>query len=791
MHRINAIDNKEASYDDYENDYENDFESSFSSLNPIDDFWSNQYEFPGKGDGGLLGESNDNLPPAMIVNESSNKRNNTQQQQQQYYNHDPISKYLDKPQRRIKKSKHSPIGLSDQTQDIYRLGPSLEKQWWKVKRDKPKKKRRHKRKKHNDRDQKQQQVPVNISYSKSLPQIRSGFTPEHLIANAILTTNHDYDHNNQDHNQDHNHEHTREIHTLPNHHQKTTSNHIYHDEPHQHQHTTRTPITTSTTRTTRTTRTTGTRTTGTTPTISTPNGSKTKLRRTNGTSAPSILNVPYGQEVLDLDPPIMARTVDPFVVRYFSILDLDGSGTLRKRHLIHAARHSWKIREYLHREASPPMRQLCRRPGFVGGLAALRTSDPTLVTYPEFRDYCLGLTERREAEIAQEIRREKLQRRKVRRKRKVAREEAIRAAEEDLKANSLLAEASRRIELQMERTQAECDKEKEMLGEFRVDAEKGINASKRFAGSTRKKATNKAMEMVKEGAERAREKEEAAIHLDEQLRARRTRQEVQMRRVTNNAKTKVLEVTIEARAEAEEIIKNAQEEADQIRKLGHEKALDEQRHIEERRKLAEDVIESARTEALSIRNAERKKSQEAHDSQIELIQTMKQQALEECGSMKRRAEEAAASIERRAEEAGKKMQEQIQTEQELWRQRAFEEKEAAVKQARSDMVLVLDRAKQKSEETITSAKEKAAEIIANGKKEAQELYRNAKANAENQEALNKLKGSVRADTERKLKEMEKKANDRQALEQAAMKRSRRRRSVAMGESLKQLPQTKM
>ena len=95
MHRINAIDNKEASYDDYENDFN---ESSFSSLNPIDDFWSNQYEFPGKGDGGLLGESNDNLPPAMIVKESSNKRN------------DPISKYLDKPQRRSKKRKHSPIG---------------------------------------------------------------------------------------------------------------------------------------------------------------------------------------------------------------------------------------------------------------------------------------------------------------------------------------------------------------------------------------------------------------------------------------------------------------------------------------------------------------------------------------------------------------------------------------------------------------------------------------------------------------------------------------------------------
>ena len=100
------------------------------------------------------------------------------------------------------------------------------------------------------------------------------------------------------------------------------------------------------------------------------------------------------------------------------------------------------------------------------------------------------------------------------------------------------------------------------------------------------------------------------------------------------------------------------------------------------------------------------------------------------------------------------------------------------------MVLVLDRAKAKSEDQIQSAMEKAAEIVAEGKRQAQELYRKAKADGENQEALNKLKGSIRQDTERKLREMEKKANDRQALEHAALKRSRRRRSVAMGESMK-------
>ena len=129
------------------------------------------------------------------------------------------------------------------------------------------------------------------------------------------------------------------------------------------------------------------------------------------------------------------------------------------------------------------------------------------------------------------------------------------------------------------------------------------------------------------------------------------------------------------------------------------------------------------------------------------------------------------------------MLEQIQTEQELWRARMSEEKEAAVRKARSDMVLVLDRAKQKSEAQIQSAKEKAKEIVEQGKKEAQEIYRKAKADSENQEALNKLRGSVRMDTEKKLKEMERKAADKQALEDAAKKRSRRRRSVAMGEKL--------
>ena len=61
------------------------------------------------------------------------------------------------------------------------------------------------------------------------------------------------------------------------------------------------------------------------------------------------------------------------------------------------------------------------------------------------------------------------------------------------------------------------------------------------------------MDMIKEGAERAREKEEAALLIDDTLRKRRTRQELAMRRVTNNAKTKVLEVTMEAKEEANNI----------------------------------------------------------------------------------------------------------------------------------------------------------------------------------------------------------------------------------------------
>ena len=61
----------------------------------------------------------------------------------------------------------------------------------------------------------------------------------------------------------------------------------------------------------------------------------------------------------------------------------------------------------------------------------------------------------------------------------IKREEEIRGAMEDLKAKSAIAEAHRQIEIQMERTQAECDKEKEMLGEFRTDAEKGIKGSKK------------------------------------------------------------------------------------------------------------------------------------------------------------------------------------------------------------------------------------------------------------------------------------------------------------------------
>jgi hypothetical protein len=763
MHRIIAPDNKDASYDD--------LESSFSSMK-LNDFWGTEFEFPSQGDGGLLGSSVDDLPSSMLKNKRTPPLQDGIKKERQYNAasaapYDPSTKYIQKQHHRSKKKKSG--ALAEETQDIYRLGPSLEKKWWKVQRNPPAKKKRHHKQKRRKRESTNSK---HHSKSKSLPTIQTTQTLKPEISSSILIKHSYFSRRN------------------------TPPNHIYHDAPETTSiRTIRTPnifdsVYTSSdnifdTKSTNNTNNTNNHNHNTnTNTNTNTNIKSTQPRRLASHKPPNILNIPYGQEVLDLDPAIMARTVDPYVVQYFAILDIEGTGMLRKRHLVHAVRHSWKIREYLRTEASPPMRQLCRRPGFSAGIAALRTSDPTLVLYPEFRDYCLGLTERREAEIAEEERKERLQRKRIRRKRRVAREEAIRAAEEDLKANSALAAAQRRIEIQMQRTQAETQKEKEMLGEFREDAEKGINGAKRFAGSTRRKATEKAMVMVKEGADRAREKEEAAIKLDEQLRARRTRQELQMRRVTNNAKSKVLEVTIEARAEAAEILNNARAEAEEIRRLGHEKAIDEQREIEERRKVSEDVIAAARKEALSMRLEERKRAEIAHKVQINLIDTMKKLALEECGEMKRRSQEAAKDIERRAEENAIAARLQFGTEQELWRQRAFEEKEAAVKKARSDMVLVLDRAKAKSEDQIQSAMEKAAEIVAEGKRQAQELYRKAKADGENQEALNKLKGSIRQDTERKLREMEKKANDRQALEHAALKRSRRRRSVAMGESMK-------
>ena len=714
-------------------------ESIFSEI-PLDQFFSEEYDFPNKNDGGLLGSSVDDLPPSLIHNGHKQQRHHRQRR------------------KKSKNSKKKNEGRLQEAEDIYRLGPSLEGQWWRVEKDRNKKKKKKRKKHRNDRHPHHQhhhhrrlQEGIGLGMgqsSSSLPELTT--PPMEEVSSAILTKNR-YDHDS-----------TPPMHSYNNHHNHhtppllkdttiisgTPPTHSYDDQQHLHH----------------------------TPTQAPP-------RRSNGRKPTSILNVPYGQEALDLDPPIMARTVDPYVMRYFALLDIDGVGSLRKRHLIHGVRHSWKIREYLLKQASAPMKSLCRRPGFASGIASLKTADPTLVTYPEFRDYCLGLTERREAELALSLKMERLQRKRIRKQKRIQREEKIRAAKADLEATSALGEAKRQIEIQMERTQAECDKEKEMLVEFRSDAEKGVNTSKRFASSIRKKSTNQAMDMIKEGAERARDKEQAALELDEKLRNRRTRQELAMRKVTNNAKTKVLEVTIDAKNEATLIIQQAQEEANKIRQLGHEKAVDEQKEIDARKLLAKDIVAAARKEADAIRDRERITSENNYKNQMALINTLKNQCLEECGNLKKNCEMEGLNIKKRYEDAGQALLEQIKTEQELWRARALEEKEAAVRKARGDMVLVLDRAKQKSEQQIAAAMEKAKEIVADGKKRAHEIYAKAKADGENQEALNKLKGSVRMDMEQKLKAMEKKQADKERLEAAAKKRNRRKRSVAMGKDL--------
>ena len=733
-------------------------ESSFSEI-PLDQFFSEEYDFPNKNDGGLLGSSVDDLPPSLI------------------HDHKQQRHHRQRRKKSKKNSKKKNEGRLQEAEDIYRLGPSLEGQWWRVEKDRKKKRKKHRKRRHhhhhhpphphyNDQRHGLQEGMGMGQSSSSLPELNT--PPMEEISSAILTKNrysnndstpptHLYDDHHDFHHHDfhhHDQQHRAPSDTPPRLKDTTIisnappTTHSYDDQPPLH-HT----------------------------------APQSQPRRSNGRKPTSILNVPYGQEALDLDPPIMARTVDPYVMRYFALLDIDGVGSLRKRHLIHGVRHSWKIREYLLKQASAPMKSLCRRPGFASGIASLKTSDPTLVTYPEFRDYCLGLTERREAELALSLKLERLQRKRIRKQKRIQREEKIRAAKADLEATSALGEAKRQIEIQMERTQAECKKEKEMLGEFRNDAEKGVNTSKRFASSIRKKSTNQAMDMIKEGAERARDKEQAALELDEKLRNRRTRQELAMRKVTNNAKTKVLEVTIDAKNEATLIIQQAQEEAEKIRQLGHEKAVDEQKEIDARKLLAKDIVAAARQEADAIRARERITSDNNYKNQMALINTLKNQCLEECGSLKKNSEMEGLDIKKRYEDAGQALLEQIKTEQELWRARALEEKEAAVRKARGDMVLVLDRAKQKSEQQIAAAMEKAKDIVADGKKRAHEIYAKAKADGENQEALNKLKGSVRMDMEQKLKAMEKKQADKERLEAAAKKRNRRKRSVAMGKDL--------
>ena len=419
-------------------------ESSFTHV-PLTSFWNEEYDFPNLNDGGLLGSSD--LPASMLTTSNGGTSNHTSRQH---------------PPHRRRKKHHKPSKTLD-TQDIYRLGPSLENQWWKVTKDRKKKKKRKHNNNHNPMKRRKDQPAAWIKSSPSLPQLRSNQTTATTEVASTILTKHNYLQGTPPNHIYHDEQLASKTLLLPpaidnpinpiHHHQKDQNHphHPHHDNNDSYSNN-RTDHNHST---------------------------NTQLRRASGHQPSSVLDVPYGQEVLDLDPPIMARTVDPYVVRYFSLLDIDGVGTLRKRHLIHGVRHSWKIREFLREKASPPMRSLCRRPGFASGIAALQTSDPTIVTYPEFRDYCLGLTERREAELAHQLKLDKLQRKRIRKKRKIKREEEIRGAMEDLKAKSAIAEAHRQIEIQMERTQAECDKEKEMLGEFRTDAEKGIKGSKK------------------------------------------------------------------------------------------------------------------------------------------------------------------------------------------------------------------------------------------------------------------------------------------------------------------------
>ena len=169
MHRITApAENEEASYTD-------NLEASFNSMN-MHDFWDTEYSFPGVSDGGLLGSSTDDLPSSMIKKQHDNEV----KVQKNHYEHTP-SKYNMEVKKIKKKRKKEYRGqLQRETTDIYRLGPSLENQWWRVDRSsaaapaatKKKKRRRAGRKK----ERREAESGGIQSYSHSLPLIRPEFT---------------------------------------------------------------------------------------------------------------------------------------------------------------------------------------------------------------------------------------------------------------------------------------------------------------------------------------------------------------------------------------------------------------------------------------------------------------------------------------------------------------------------------------------------------------------------------------------------------------------------------------
>lgn len=715
----------------------------------MEDFWADSLDFPTQGAGGFIGQT----PPAIVGQENKLQRKRGEGKHGEDAPAGAGASGNAVPQIRTRRHKRKPAQQKLPADEIYRLGPSLQNQWWKVKRKNKNKKKKKPRK---------QELKSASTPSVSLPAIDMSIDshdhhhfhhmPETSFSSILL----DYDAESARMSSSP----RPSLLSMP---RKDPSMPASQPAAEALPSSSRPPPRHDDFK----------------PRSKTSKQSNTS-KSTKSSQPDRTIDRPFGSEVLDLVPPIMARVLDPYVMRYFALLDPEGHGVLRKRHLVNSARHSFRTREFL-RKCPPALRLLCRRPGFVSGIAALKTEDPTQCTFLEFRDYALGITERREAERALEERRERKKRREERRRRKIEREEAIKDEVERQKLNAanLLAEAQKRIEKEMVETAAIVAREREILEDIRVDAKKEVNQSRHFANKTRVQAASTAMDIVKEGARNARAKEEMALKKDAEIRGRRARDEARMRKTTDNAKNKVLLIKLDAQQDAEDIVNAARDEAEKIRSLAHEKALDFQRETEERRKVAEDIVTKAQVEVARMKRDMQKEHEATQRKDEQRGRDIRNAALEEAGGIRKRAEVEAKDIHRRAEEAGNILLEQIKIEQTLHRQRVEEEKEASIRQSRADMVLVLDRAKQKAKMLIEDAQEKRAAILEQAQAEAKRIVEVGKQTAENAEALANLKGSVRAETEKKLRRMEKARADKQRLEAAALKRSRRKRSIAL------------